>query len=122
MGKINYILRGMLIMIVFGMSLKLGAQQTYQLTLDEVVALAQSDAPDALLASTQWKKNYWMYRSFLADFKPQIVLGASSLPDYNRSIEPIIQDDGSQIYQQRALMENSIGLSLQPVSYTHLRA
>jgi hypothetical protein len=69
MGKINYILHGMLIMIVFGMSLKLGAQQTYQLTLDEVVALAQSDAPNALLASTQWKKNYWTYRSFLADFQ-----------------------------------------------------
>ena len=113
MGKINYILRGMLIIIVFSMNLKMAAQQTYQLTLDEVVALAQSDAPDALLASTQWKKNYWTYRSFLADFKPQVVLGASSLPNYNRSIEPITQDDGSQIYRQRAFMENYAGLSLQ---------
>jgi hypothetical protein len=102
MGKINYILHGMLIMIVFGMSLKLGAQQTYQLTLDEVVALAQSDAPNALLASTQWKKDYWTYRSLPGGFQAADCVGASSLPDYNRSIEPIIQDDGSQIYSTTA--------------------
>jgi len=113
MGKINYSLRGVLMILLFSMSLSLSAQQAYQLTLDEVVALAQSDAPDALLASTQWKKNYWTYRSFLADFKPQIVAFGGTLPRYNRAIEPVTQNNGTQIYLQRALMENSIGLSLQ---------
>ena len=43
------------IMLVAG-SQQLYGQNAYRLTLDEVVALAQSDAPDALLASTRWKR------------------------------------------------------------------
>lgn len=113
MGKINYSLRSLLLILLFIMSLSLRAQQTYSLTLDEVVALAQSDAPDALLASTQWKKNYWTYRSFLADFKPQILLKASTLPEYNRSIEGITQPNGSISYQERAFMNNQVNLNLQ---------
>ncbi|MEO6131904.1 MAG: TolC family protein [Saprospiraceae bacterium] len=89
------------------------SQTAYRLTLEEVVALAQSDAPDALLASTRWKHSYWTYQSYLADFKPQIVLQASTLPLFNRSIEPIIQPDGSLIYLRRSFMENQLDLSLQ---------
>jgi len=114
MTKLNYptaIL--MLIISIFSINVNLHAQTPYRLTLDEVVALAQSDAPDALLASTLWKKNYWTFRSFQADFKPQIVAEAAVFPDYNRSFESVIQDDGSEIYRQRAVMNNSIGLSLQ---------
>ncbi|MEP6796287.1 MAG: TolC family protein [Saprospiraceae bacterium] len=89
------------------------AQNVYRLTLDEVVALAQSDAPDALLASTRWKHSYWTYQSYLADFKPQIVLNANTLPLFNRSIEPIIQPNGSLIYLRRSYMENQLNLALQ---------
>ena len=113
MGKINYSFRSVLNMVLFSMSVSLSAQQTYHLTLDEVVALAQSDAPDALLASTQWKKNYWTYRSFLADFKPQILLIANTLPEYNRSIEGITQPNGSISYEERAFMNNQVNLNLQ---------
>jgi len=114
MIKLNFFLfRLMLISAFFSVAIYLNAQTAYRLTLDEVVALAQSDAPDALLASTLWKKNYWTFRSFQADFKPQIVAIGEVLPDYNRSFESVIQDDGSEIYRQRAVMNNSIGLSLQ---------
>jgi outer membrane protein len=102
-----------LIMAMSSLGIAVQAQTPYRLTLDEVVALAQSDAPDALLASTQWKKNYWTYRSFLADFKPQIIAFGEVLPNYNRSIESVIQPDGSEIYRQRALMDNTVGISLQ---------
>src|SRR5678816_3480016 len=99
MRKINYTLCTMLLIIVMiSMSIHGKAQSAYRLTLDEVVALAQSDAPEALLASTLWKKNYWTFRSFQADFKPQIVAVAAVFPDYNRSFESVIQDDGSEIY------------------------
>lgn len=113
MRKINYSRYSMLMILMISMSMSLRGQQTYQLTLEEVVALAQSDAPDALLASTQWKKNYWMYRSFLADFKPQILLRANTLPEYNRSIEGITQPNGSISYQERAYMNNQVNLNLQ---------
>ncbi len=89
------------------------AQNPYRLSLEEVVALAQSEAPDALLAETRWKRSYWTYQSFVADFKPQIVLAANTLPLYNRSIESIINDDGSQVYRERSFMENSLNLEIQ---------
>ena len=39
---------------------------TLRLSLEEIVALAQSDAPDALLAETRVKNRYWDYQSILA--------------------------------------------------------
>lgn len=85
---------------------------TLRLSLPEVVALAQSDAPNALLAETRMRNGYWAYQSSLADFKPAILLDGT-LPNLNRSIEPITQPDGSEIFKQRAQMRNNLNLSLQ---------
>jgi outer membrane protein len=89
------------------------AQEAYRLTLEEVVALAQSDAPDALLAATRWKRNYWTYQTYLADFKPNILLEARTLPLFNRSIQSITQDNGEEVYVERAYMDNGLNLSLE---------
>ncbi len=91
----------------------LSAQGAYRLTLEQVVALAQSDAPDALLAATRWKRNYWTYQSFLADFKPDIRLNANTLPLFNRSIESITLPTGEQAYRERSFMDNRLNLSLE---------
>jgi len=57
-----------------------------QLSLSEVVALAQSDAPDVLIANTRLNNSYWRYKSFLADYKPQINLDAQ-LPNLNHRLQ-----------------------------------
>lgn len=101
---------GMLVIVLFGQHIH--AQGAYRLTLEEVVALAQSDAPDALLASTRWKRNYWTYQSYLADFKPAVLLNANTLPLFNRSIEPVTQPNGEELYVERAYMENNLNVSL----------
>ncbi len=85
---------------------------TIQLSLNEIVALAQSDAPDALLASTRMSNRYWFYQSAMADFKPGINL-IGELPDLNRSIRPITQPDGSTVFLQQSQMQNSLSLRLQ---------
>ncbi len=100
----------MLVIVLFGQHIH--AQGAYRLTLEEVVALAQSDAPDALLASTRWKRNYWTYQSYLADFKPAVLLNANTLPLFNRSIEPVTQPNGEELYVERAYMENNLNVSL----------
>lgn len=84
---------------------------TLELELDEIIALAQSDAPDVLLAQTRMKNRYWSYQSALADFKPAITFGGE-LPDLNRSIDIITQPNGTDIFLQRAQMRNRLGLSL----------
>ena len=88
------------------------SQELLNLSLDEVVALAQSEAPNALIAQTRLNNRYWRYQSFLADYRPQIDLEAN-LPNLNRSIDRITIPDGTDIFIQRALMSNSLGLSLQ---------
>ncbi len=87
------------------------SQKQLQLSLPEVVALAQSDAPDVLLAQTRLSNNYWIYQSFLADYKPQIDLNAN-LPNLNRVIEAITLPDGTQNFVPRSFMNNSVNISL----------
>jgi hypothetical protein len=101
-----------LLIVFVALCLNSKGQNPYRLTLDEVVALAQSDAPDALLATTRWKRSYWTYQSFLADFKPQILMNTSSFPHFNRSIQSIILPTGQQAFRTRSFMENGVDLSL----------
>ena len=85
---------------------------TLALTLSEVIALAQSDAPDVLIAKTRMTNRYWRYQSFLADYKPQLSLEAT-LPNLNRSIIPVVQPNGSIAFRQQAVMTNALELRLQ---------
>ncbi len=90
----------------------------YQLSLEQVIEIARSESPDYKLAETRFNNNYWRYRSFKADFLPQIRLNAT-LPDLNRSIDPIILPDGRENFISRALMRNSVGISVsQPLVAT----
>ena len=84
---------------------------TFQLSLPEVVALAQSDAPNVLLANTRLNNNYWRYQSFLANYKPQIDLDAT-LPNLNRAIDAITLPDGTDAFINRSLMTSAIDIRL----------
>ncbi len=86
--------------------------ENYRLTLDEVVRIAQSDAPDIQLAKTRLSNRFWQFQSFKADYKPVIGFNAT-LPFLNRSIQSITQPDGSVIFRQQSFMNNAVGLSLQ---------
>jgi len=102
---------GLLVIVLFAQ--QSNAQDAYRLNLEEVVALAQSDAPDALLAATRWKRNYWTYQTFLADFKPNILMNANTLPLFNRSIESVTQPNGEELFVERAYMNNGVNISLE---------
>ena len=84
---------------------------TLQLTLQQLVEIAESDAPQVQIAQTRLDNNYWRYQSFLADFKPQINLNAT-LPNLTRSIDAITLPDGSDAFIPRSLMNNSLNLTL----------
>ena len=101
-----------------GNNLLYGQTDTLYLSLPEVVALAQSDAPDALLAETRMKNRYWFYQSSLADFKPGVNL-TGQLPNLNRSISVITLPTGRDSFIQRSQMLNELNLSLeQQVGWT----
>ena len=81
------------------------------LSLSEVVTLAQSDAPDVLIENTRLNNSYWQYQSFLADYKPQIDLEAT-LPNLNRAISAVTQPDGTDLFINRSLMTSELEVSL----------
>jgi outer membrane protein TolC len=86
--------------------------ETYRLSLDEVVRLAQSDAPDVQLAKTRLSNFYWQFQSFKADYKPIIGFNAT-LPNLNRSIQPITLPSGRLSFIQQSFMNNDVGLTIQ---------
>ncbi len=87
-------------------------RDTLNMTLDNIIELAQSDAPNVLLAQTRLNNSYWQYQSFRADYKPRIDL-FGTLPDVNRSLEAITLPTGEDEFVSRSIMRNSLDLSLQ---------
>ncbi|NJL75818.1 MAG: TolC family protein [Saprospiraceae bacterium] len=101
-----------LLLIICAFQLK-SQPRSLDLQLIDMITLAQSDAPDVLIAQTRLSNLYWAYQTYLADFKPQITLESSSIPVLNRSIDVITLPDGSDAFINRSLMRNGLNLSLQ---------
>lgn len=93
-------------------SLTTSAQTLLELSLEEVVAKARRESPRARLSNTRLKNNYWRYRSFQADYRPQIRL-TSTLPDFNRTISPLTLDDGSVAFLEQSFMTTRLGVALE---------
>lgn len=84
---------------------------TMTVSLEEVVALAQSDAPEALAAAMQLKNRYWANQNFLSNYRPGLYFNGV-LPDLNRSIVPIILPNGTSSFVRQSKLFNSAGISL----------
>jgi outer membrane protein len=100
-------------LLIFSFS-GLNAQQydtIMTLSLQEVVSLAQGEAPSSQIAETRLGNNFWRYQSFLADYRPRFDLSAD-LGGLNRSLEGVTQPDGTVLFIERALMSNFMGISL----------
>ena len=99
--------------LVWIISFGLYAQMdTVNLDLKGVIDWAQRGAPSVQIAKTSFVNSYWINQSVLADFKPQINLDAQ-IPDLIRSIRPVTQPDGKDVFIPRAQMTNGFGVNLQ---------
>lgn len=85
--------------------------QTRALTLGQVVALARQQSPAYKAATTKLKRSYWQYRTYRSDYLPQLRL-EGTIPDLNRSIDPITQPDGTEVFRRRSLINSSAALFL----------
>ncbi|MBE0639294.1 MAG: TolC family protein [Bacteroidales bacterium] len=82
-----------------------------QMTLDQVITLAQEQSPDALSAKNRFLKSFWELRTSEAMLLPKLDFEAT-LPQYTRSIEKVIQPDGSEAFRERSLSTASADLTL----------
>ena len=81
-----------------------------QLSLDQVIRIAQEQSPDALIARQTFRSSYWDYRSFKASNLPALSFSAT-IPDYNQTINPQ-SVDGVQSYASYQFISSRANLAL----------
>jgi len=85
--------------------------ETLEMTMKQVIAMAQGESPDVQIAETRLTNNYWIYRSFLADYKPQIDL-SGNLPNLERGIREYLLPDGRDIFLSQSSITSGLNLFL----------
>ncbi|MBC3540591.1 TolC family protein [Rufibacter sediminis] len=80
-------------------------------TLPETIELALSASTAAKQAATNKTGSYWQYRTFKADYRPHLTL-SGTLPDFSRSIIPVIQPDGTTDFRAVSISNSDLSLSL----------
>ncbi|MCD4774078.1 MAG: TolC family protein, partial [Bacteroidales bacterium] len=75
-------------------------------------------SPDALMAKHRFRQSYWQFRIFKAEYLPDIRLDGT-LPNINRSIDAVEQNDGTTEYIEKRFDNYSVDLSInQKVGFT----
>ncbi|ADB38372.1 TolC family protein [Spirosoma linguale] len=97
--------------LIVGWPLFAQTQPTQLTTLTDVIQLAQAQSVAAKRANTQQRTNIWAYRSFLAQFKPQLSLDGS-LPNFTRSYIQVTQPDGNIRFEPVSYNNSILNLSL----------
>jgi outer membrane protein len=92
-------------------SMQLSHAQVQRISLAEVVQLAREQSVASKQAATLKKTNYWQYRSFMADFKPQLSLNGT-VPGFTNSYIQVVQPDGTVSFQSVSYNNSVVNLSL----------
>ncbi len=100
----------LLFLTIFSKSL-VAQSDTLAVGLEEIVTLAQSDAPQALVAEMQMKNRYWAYQSVLANYKPGLIF-RGELPTLQRRFSVITAPNGTASFVKVSNLQNSANLTL----------
>ena len=99
-------------------SLKVYSQEVLELTIEDVITIAQKQSPTAISARHRFRNDYWRFRTHKASFLPHLTFNAT-LPDLNRSIERLTLQDGSDAFIERKLINSLTNVELsQNVGFT----
>ena len=106
------------IFFLFNPSDLISQENKNRLTLDDVIYIAKQQSPDALIAKHRFRQSYWAYKTFKAEYLPNLRLDGT-LPNINRSIDAVEQNDGTTEYIQKRFDNYQIDLSInQKVGFT----
>lgn len=95
------------------------SQETKRLSLESVIAIAEEQSPDAILAKHRFRASYWQFRTFKAEYLPSLTL-SGTLPDYNRVFEKEYDfTTGQESYVEKQTNNSSLAMSLsQNIGFT----
>lgn len=97
------------LIILLGSIVSSFAQDTLKLSLSEAIMIAKAQSADALIAKHRFRMNYWQYRSFRADYLPSVTVDAT-IPSFNRSYVPVVQEDGTYKFQYNTFGDYSASM------------
>jgi outer membrane protein len=101
--------------LFFHWSLKGQDSVTVSLSLRNVVDLAISQSSAVKYVQNQDVNYYWRWKNHQTRFRPQLTL-SGNLPDFENQTKPIVQPDGSIIFNQVTQLETSAQLAIsQPI-------
>ncbi|MBE9511306.1 MAG: TolC family protein [Bacteroidetes bacterium] len=88
------------------------SQEIEKLTLNEILELARSQSPDAIMAKHRFRANYWEFRTYVAKYRPSLTL-SGTIPSYNRLFEKEFDfSTGQEQYVEKNTNSSSLNLSL----------
>ncbi len=88
------------------------------LSLNDVIYIAKQQSPDALIAKHRFRRSYWEYKTFRANYLPQLRADAV-LPNFNRSINTVTLPNGVETFQAQSYSNASAELKLnQKIGFT----
>jgi len=101
-----------IVIIASSLSASLWSQEVKRLTLDEVINLAEEQSPNALIAKHRFRASYWQFRTFVAEYRPSLVLSGST-PDYSTAYNRVWNSALNQWeYQATNVLQNLASLAL----------
>lgn len=83
--------------------------QTY--SLQQAIEIAQKQSPDFQKAENDRQISFWKFKEYKANRLPQLML-RGELPDLSRTILPVTQNDGSEVFRDRSLVNSGLDLTL----------
>lgn len=89
---------------------RLQAQEKLPLSLDDAIALAHKQSPQAVAARHSYRAAYWNWRTFKANYLPSLTF--SSYSSLNRSINSVTLPDGSDSFLHRNQLLNNGSLTI----------
>jgi outer membrane protein len=95
------------------------AQETKQLTFQEVIRLAEEQSPQALIAKHRFRASYWQFRSYQAQFRPSLIL-MGTVPNYSNGFDRIYNSNlGEYDYVAKNTITSNTSLALaQAIGFT----
>jgi outer membrane protein TolC len=77
----------LIVVFIFSVD-RIDAQEVKKLTLQEVIKLSEEQSPNALIAKHRFRNSYWMYRTFVAQYRPSLTLTGTT-PEYSNSYDKV---------------------------------
>src|ERR1700712_3649058 len=83
---------------------------TIRLSLRDVVELAKGNSIASKQAVTTRETKYWQWRTYKSNYEPQLSL-SGNLPGYFKTSTPVVQPDGSILFQPINYDNSSVTLN-----------